>query len=126
MKRVAHCRWFLTALQENPAILGYTSFSDEAWSRLSGYVSSQNRHIWETENPNAIHEEHLQSEKTGVWCGMYGRRIIGPIFFGATITTAVHMEIFNTFVNQLDNEKLSTGHFEQDGATSHTSHASTA
>jgi len=32
------------------------------------------------------------------------------------------MGIFNTFVNQLDDEELSIGYFQQDGATSHTSH----
>jgi len=52
--------------------------------------------------------------------------IIGPIFFNATITTAAYMEIFNTFVNQLDDEELSVGYFQQDGATFHTSHASMA
>jgi len=36
------------------------------------------------------------------------------------------MEIFNTFVNQLDDEVLSVGYFQQDGVTSHTSHASMA
>ena len=73
-----------------------------------------------------IHEEPLHSEKIGVWCGMYRRRIIGSIFLDATITTAAYMEIFNTFVNQLDDEELSTGYFQQDGATSHTSHAGMA
>jgi len=43
-----------------------------------------------------------------------------------TIKTAAYMEIFNTFVNQLDDEKLSTGYFQQDGATFHTSHANMA
>jgi len=57
---------------------------------------------------------------------MSRRRIIGPIFFDATITTAAYMEIFNTFVNQLDNEEPSIGYFLQDGATSQTSHASMA
>jgi len=57
---------------------------------------------------------------------MSRRRIIGPIFFDATITTAAYMEIFNTFVNQMDDEELSVGYFQQDGATSHTSHASMA
>jgi len=57
---------------------------------------------------------------------MSRRRIIGPIFFDATITTAAYMEIFNTFVNQLDDEELSIGYFQQDGATSHTSHVSMA
>ena len=31
------------------------------------------------------------------------------------------MEIFNTFVNQLDDEELSIGYSQQDGETSHTS-----
>ena len=77
---------------------------------------------WEvkSENPNALHEEPLHSEKIGVWCGMSQRRII---FFDATITTAAYMEILNAFANQLDDEELSIGYFQQDGATSHTSHA---
>jgi len=36
------------------------------------------------------------------------------------------MEIFNTFVNQVDDEELSIGYFQQDVVTSHTSHASMA
>jgi len=52
------------------------------------------------------------------------RRIIGRIFFDATITTAAYMEIFSTFVNQLDDEEPSIGYFQQDGTISHTSHVS--
>jgi len=126
VKRVAYCRWFQTHLKENPGILDYTWFSDEAWFHLSGYVNSQNSRIWASENPNAIHEEPLHSEKIGVWCGMSQRRIIGPIFFEETIKTAACMEIFSTFVNQLNDEELSIGYFQQDGATSHTSHANMA
>ena len=115
-----------SSLKEQPGILDYTWFLDKARFHLSRYVISQNSRIWATENPNAIHEEHLHSEKTGVWCGMSRRCIIGPIFFDATITTAACMDIFNAFVNQLDDEELSFGYFQQDGATSHTSHASVA
>jgi len=57
---------------------------------------------------------------------MSRRHIIGPIFFDATIMTAAYTEIFNTFVNQLDDEEFSTGYFQQDGVTSHTSHTSMA
>ena len=60
-----------------------------------------------------------------LYCGMSRRRIIGPIF-DATITTTAYMEIFNSFVNQMDDEELSVGYFQQDGATSHTSHVSMA
>jgi len=101
-------------------------FSDEAWFHLSGYVNSQNSRIWASENPKAIHEEPHHSEKIGVWCGMSRRRIIGPNCFEETIKTTAYIEIFNTFVNQLDDEELSIGYFQQDGATSHTSLASMA
>ena len=74
--------------------------------------------------PNAIHEEPLHSEKISVCCGMCRRRIIGPSFFDAAITTAAYVEIFNAFINQLDDEELSIGYFQQDGATFHTSHSS--
>jgi len=60
----------------------------------------------------------------GVWHEMSRQRIIGPIFFEETIKTAAYMEIFNTFLNQLHDEELSIGYFQQDGETSHTSHAS--
>jgi len=82
-----------SGLKENPGILDYTWCLDEAWFPLSGYIDSQNSRIWASENPNAIHEEPLYSEKIGVWCGMSQQRIIGPIFFDATVTTAAHMEI---------------------------------
>ena len=36
VKRVAYCRWFQTLLKENPGILDYTWFSDQAWFLLSG------------------------------------------------------------------------------------------
>jgi len=111
VKRVAYRRWLQTLLEENPGILDYTCFSDQAWFHLSGYVSSQNSRIWASENPSAIHEEPLHSEKIGVWCGMSRRCIIGPIFFYATVTTAACMEIFNTVVNQLDDEELSVWTF---------------
>ena len=61
-----------------------------------------------------------------VTCGTSRRHVIDSNFFDTTVTTASYMELFNTSVNQLDNEELSTGYFQQDGATSHTSHASTA
>jgi len=126
VNRVAYCRWFQTLLKENPGILHYTWFPEEAWFYLSGYVNSQNSRIWASENPNAEHEEPLHSEKMGVWFGISRQRLIGPIFFEGTIKTAAYMEIFNTFVNQLNDEELSVGYFQQGGATSHTSQASMA
>ena len=58
-----------------------------------------------------------------MWCAISRRRIIGPIFFHETSNTAHYLEIFNEFVDQLDDE-LRNGYFQQDGATCHTSNDS--
>jgi hypothetical protein len=38
--------------------------------------------------------------------------------------TEVYLQIFNEFVNQLANDELTTGYYQQDGATCHTSNVS--
>jgi hypothetical protein len=38
--------------------------------------------------------------------------------------TEVYLQIFNKFVNQLTDEEPTTGYYQQDGATCHTSNAS--
>jgi hypothetical protein len=42
------------------------------------------------------------------------------------VNTQVYVNIFDTFVNQLDDEELQHGFFQQDGATCHTSNDSIA
>jgi hypothetical protein len=56
-KRVTYCCFFQTFINENPGILGYTQFSDEAWFKLSGYVNSQKTRLWVSENPHALFED---------------------------------------------------------------------
>jgi hypothetical protein len=109
-------------IADNPGILDYTWFSDKAWFHLSGYVNSQNTPLWASENPHELHEEPLHSKKVGVFCALSQRHIIRPIFFfDTTVTSAVYIEIFQDFVNQLADEELSLGFYEQDGVTCHTS-----
>jgi hypothetical protein len=86
-KCMTYCHWFQTFTDENPGILDYTRFSDEAWLHLSGYVNSQNTHLWGSENPHALFEEPLHSQEVGVFCALSQRRIIGPIFFDTTVTS---------------------------------------
>ena len=101
-----------------------TCYSDEAWFHLIGYVNSQNTRIWATEHPHEIPKVPLNSEKTWVWCAISRRRIIGPIFSHETLNTARCQEIFNEFVDQLDDDELRNGYFQQDGATCHASNES--
>jgi hypothetical protein len=81
--------------------------------------------MWATEPPHAIHEVPLYSEKTGMWRAISRCRIVGPVFFfHDTLNTARYLQIFNEFVNQIDDYEVQNGYFQQDGATYHTSHES--
>jgi hypothetical protein len=86
-KCMTYCRWFQTFFEENPGILDYTWFSDEAWFHLSGYVNSQNTRLWASENPHALFQEPLHSQKLGVFCALSQRRIIGALFLYTTVTS---------------------------------------
>jgi hypothetical protein len=41
-KSVAYCWWLQAFLNEDPGILDFVWFTDEAWFHLSGYLNSQN------------------------------------------------------------------------------------
>jgi hypothetical protein len=69
-KRMMYCCWFQTFIDENPGILDYTWFGDEAWFHLSGYVNSQNKRLWGSENPHALFEETPHSQKVGMLCAL--------------------------------------------------------
>lgn len=118
-RRITYCHWFNENLNDNN-ILDKTFFSDEAWFHLSGYINSQNYRTWATENPHNYVESHLHPLKIGVWVAMSRRRIIGPIFFNDTVTAERYRtDILEPFINQLDDDELRTGYFQQDGAPAH-------
>ena len=117
-KRIQYCEW----VQAHPHVMDITFFSDEAWFTLDGTVNSQNNRVWCTENPYEIQESPLHSAKIGVWCSVSRRRLIGPIFFETTVNSDVYISnILRPFINKLTADELRTSHFQQDGATAHTS-----
>jgi hypothetical protein len=48
------------------------------------------------------------------------------MFFDTTVTSQVYIELFREFVNQLDDQELTFGYYQQDGATKQTSGVSMA
>lgn len=119
--RVQYCQWFLEHLNDN-AVLDKTFFTDEGWFHLNGYINSQNYRTWATENPHVTVETSLHPIKIGVWVAISRARIVGPIFFNTTINAERYRTIIlDNFLNQLDDVELTTGYFQQDGATAHTS-----
>jgi hypothetical protein len=73
--RIRFCNWLLQNVHDgivDPQVLIMT---DEAWLHLSGHANAQNVRIWSDENPHAIQQMPLQSEKVGVWCTVSPRPI---------------------------------------------------
>lgn len=119
-KRVNFCRWF-NAHQRADEILDLSFYTDEAWFHLTGYVNSQNYRTWSAVNPHIFRETNLHPVKVGVWAGISRRRIIGPIFFEGTINGERYKtQILETIINQMHDDELQRGYFQQDGATAHT------
>lgn len=117
-KRVSYCTWFNDHM--NNDILDLTFFTDESYFYLSGYVNKQVMRMWSENNPNFHSEAPLHSPKIGVWVAMSRRRVIGPIFFQGTINAERYInQILNPFINQLHDDELHNGYFQQDNARPH-------
>jgi hypothetical protein len=121
-EHVQYCRWFwdfLTANEED--IMDITCFSDEAWFHLSGYINSQNSHVWLAVNPHAIHGTPLNDQKVGVWCTISWSWVIGPTYFDNAIDSDHyhHMTLYPS-IDQLNEDEITHAHFQQDSATVHT------
>lgn len=121
--------WVLEMQTIDPDFFRKIILSDEAHFHLDGYVNKQNCRIWGSENPRTIVEKSLHPKRVTVWCGFWVGGVIGPYFFendeGATITVnseryrRMLIEFLWPILNGMDIEQL---YFQQDGATSHTSH----
>lgn len=121
-QRVQYCEWFNQHLHNNN-LLDVTFFTDEAWVHLSGYVNSQNYRTWGTENPHVFVETTLHPQKIGIWVAVSRRRILGPIFFRETVTAERYRGFLEEAIGQMHDDELTTGYFQQDGATAHTANA---
>jgi hypothetical protein len=98
-----------------------TFFSDEAWFHLQEYISTQNSHYWNSQNPHLTHEALLHPVKVGVWCALSARRIAGPVFFNTTINCKRYVHIIlRQFFSELTERERLYGWFQQDSATAHT------
>jgi hypothetical protein len=80
--------------------------------------------LWAEGNPHEIHMELLHSEKIRMWCALSCRWLSVPYSLIKLLPHICTWNIFSEFVNQLTNDELIEGYFQQDGTTCHTSNAS--
>jgi hypothetical protein len=117
--RIRYCQWFLNHLNNNNT-LDLTFFSDESWFHLSGYGNKQNMRIWSSMNPHEFIQSPLHPQKIGVWLTVSRRRIFGPVFFEGTINVARYRNnLLELFFQNLHDDELLHGYFQQDNATAH-------
>ncbi|CAH1985567.1 unnamed protein product [Acanthoscelides obtectus] len=119
--------WLLEHRQIDANFSSKIMFSDEAHFTLNGTVNKQNCRIWANENPREYQEQPMHPQKVTVWCALWSKGIIGPYFFenaaGDSVTVnseRYHVMIEDCFLPQLEGMDMDDVHFQQDGATCHT------
>jgi len=96
-------------------------------------VNKQNCRYWAPENPQALHQRPLHSERLNVCCGIASFGVLGPYFFednegaAVTVTSERYVAMIRNFCEPELRRRgidLSSAWFQQAGATAHTSRAS--
>jgi len=96
------CEVLLNALYSDD--LNHVLITDKANFHLCGNVNSQNCRYWSTENPHALRQKPLHSEKVTVWCGVASFVVIGPYFFedeagkAVTVNSSRYTEMLCAFL----------------------------
>ena len=122
-------------LRENPDILNNLLMTKKAHFHLSGFVNKQNMRYRSPVNPKELHEMPMHSPKVTVLYGVGAFGIVGPYFFenDNEETVTVNSECYVTMLEGFVEPQLrqlgidpTVLHFQQDGATAHTTRNSMA
>jgi Helix-turn-helix domain (DUF4817) len=127
-RRSQFCEVLSERAIENPHFLFNICFSDECSFFLNGTVNRHNCRYWADSNPHIFHEVHTQHpQKLNVWAGIFGDRIVGPLFLEGNLTGEMYLELLEDIIkpmlddiiendaNYLEDQFL----FQQDGAPPH-------
>ena len=110
-------------MSRNENFLSRIVFSDECVFHVSGIASTQNTRIWPAENPRAIQEHEMHSEKITVWCAIHSEGVLDPYYFdNETVRKEDYCQLLDTYVRQEAQNFPANALFQQDGASPHTSH----
>ena len=77
------CQW----ITENSQMLSAILFTDEASFSLDGINNSRNLHTWSHGKPHETSVTKFQRRfSVNVWCGLLGKRLIGPFVLDNNLT----------------------------------------
>jgi hypothetical protein len=87
-----------------------TFSSNEAWFHLSGYINSQNSHVWQAFNLHEIMETTLLDQKVSVLCTLSQNWVFGPKFFEDITISEHHCQlIMYSSVSLLNENNIACG-----------------
>lgn len=127
-RRQEFCEVMSERILANANFLFNICFSDECTFYLNSTVNRHNCRYWSDVNPKIFHEVHTQHPlKLNVWAGIFGDRLVGPIFIDGNLTGERYLEMLEELIHPVlvdivENddrylEDLLT--FQQDGAPPH-------
>ncbi|KAJ8942832.1 hypothetical protein NQ318_022847 [Aromia moschata] len=84
-RRMAFLAWLATAREDGN--ISSMLWTDENRFHNNGTINRHNCHYWSEDNPHWMRETNFQRIwGINVWCGMIDGYIIGPKFYGGTLT----------------------------------------
>ena len=121
-------------IENNPGLLNWIFFSDEAHCHLSGHINKQSMRCWSQAHPHEHTYQPLSQEKVTARCAIGRSRIIGPYFFKdesgnrVTVDTDRYIALMRTkFIPALRRKRgvdMNSVIYQQDGAPPHCFHRS--
>jgi hypothetical protein len=77
--RAHFCSWFIQFIVKGEIDLQLIFSSDEAWFHLQGYINTQNKCFWSSQDPHLTHIVPIHPVAVDVWCAV-SARIAVPVF----------------------------------------------
>ena len=116
-KRVDFCEAMLQMFAKNDNLVNKIIWSDESQFMLNGIINRHNCCYWAQSNPQQQIAVSNSKQGVMVWCGMTSAGLIGPYFFGDSVTSASYLQMLSEFIWPLIMRRGL--YFQQDGAAPH-------
>ena len=121
-RRLEFCEWVVCKLNDDENFSNKIMFTDEANFYVNGEVNRQNMRYWSNANPHWISSTKMQGAgKVMVWAGIWGDKIIGPIFIDGNLNANKYLNMLQEeiFPSLLSANGNLPAYFQQDGAPPH-------
>jgi hypothetical protein len=119
-RRIESCEWVVIKLDGDANFSSGILFTDEANVYVNGEINRQNvRHCSDT-NPHWMNPSKMQGVgKVMVWCGIWGNKIVGPIFFDTNLYAEMYLNMLQDTIKPslLNEDGEFPAYFQQDECT---------